>query len=54
MLTWPNTKVMRDALGRLELLVVTELYMTETAQIADIVLPMADPFERNQLVIRSR
>jgi len=53
MSTWPNTNVMREALGRLDFLVVSELYMTETARLADIVLPVADPFERTQLIVRS-
>ena len=53
MSTWPNTSVMREALGRLDFLVVSELYMTETARLADIVLPVADPFERTQLIVRS-
>ncbi len=53
MLTWPNTNVMREALARLDFLVVLELYMTETAKLADIVLPAADPFERTQLIVRA-
>jgi anaerobic selenocysteine-containing dehydrogenase len=53
LLTWPNTNAMRQALSRLELLVVSELYMTETAKLAHILLPVADPFERDQLVRRS-
>jgi anaerobic selenocysteine-containing dehydrogenase len=53
MLTWPNSHVMREALSQLELLVVSELYMTETARLAHIVLPVADPFERDQLILRS-
>ncbi len=51
--TWPNTKVMRQALNALDFLVVSDLYMTETAELADIVLPAADPFERTQLIVRS-
>ncbi len=53
MLTWPNSTLMSEALRRLDLLVVAELYMTETAQLADIVLPVADPFERDQLIVRT-
>ncbi|MBN1180246.1 MAG: molybdopterin-dependent oxidoreductase [Anaerolineae bacterium] len=53
MLTWPNTAAMRDALEALDFFVVLDLYMTETARLADLVLPMADPFEQTQLVIRS-
>jgi anaerobic selenocysteine-containing dehydrogenase len=53
MATWPNTNVMQEALRRLDFLVVSDLYMTPTAQMAHIVLPVADPFERTQLVVRS-
>jgi anaerobic selenocysteine-containing dehydrogenase len=52
MLTWPNTAIMRKALGQLDFLVVMDLYMTPTARLADIVLPAADSFERDQLVVR--
>jgi anaerobic selenocysteine-containing dehydrogenase len=53
MLTWPNTNVMQKALASLDFLVVSDLYMTETAKMADIVLPAADPFERTQLIVWS-
>jgi anaerobic selenocysteine-containing dehydrogenase len=53
MLTWPSTQQLHTALDRLELMVVMDLYMTPTAAQADIVLPMADPFERTQLITRS-
>jgi NADH-quinone oxidoreductase chain G len=35
----PNGKAIRDALGNLDLLVVQDIFMTETAEIADVVLP---------------
>ncbi len=41
---------MRDALARLDLLAVLDLYMTPTAQMASIVLPAASAYEKTQLV----
>ena len=37
----------RDALGNLDLLVVHELFQTETAQLADVVLPAACAYEKD-------
>src|SRR5712672_3367911 len=37
----------KDRLGKLELLVVQDLFLTETAQLADIVLPTASAYEKN-------
>jgi len=53
LLTWPNADVMRESLDHLDLLVVLELYMTETAKMADFVLPVADQFEKTQLIVKS-
>ncbi len=36
-----------DRLGKLDLLVVQDLFLTETAQLADIVLPAAAAYEKN-------
>jgi assimilatory nitrate reductase catalytic subunit len=36
----PNVQTVRDALGRLDLLVVSDFFLSETAQAADIVLPV--------------
>ena len=36
----PNVQTVRDALGRLELLVVSDFFLSETAKAADIVLPV--------------
>ena len=38
-LTWPNSHKVRQVLERLDLLVVSDLFMTETAKLADIFLP---------------
>src|SRR4029077_14794012 len=36
-----------DRLGKLDLLIVQDLFLTETAQLADIVLPAAAAYEKN-------
>lgn len=46
--TYPNTKMIVEALKKLDLLVVHELFMTPTAQLADIVLPAAANLERDE------
>lgn len=38
-LTWPNTGRVKEAFSKLDLLVVSDLFMTETARLADIFLP---------------
>ena len=38
---------MKDRLGKLEFLVVQDLFLTETAQLADVVLPTASAYEKN-------
>jgi len=40
----------RESLGQLELLIVQELFLTETAQLADIVLPAASAYEKDGTV----
>ena len=44
----PNTKRVGEALGKLDLLVVNDLFMTETAAIADYVLPGATFYEKGE------
>jgi len=44
---YANTKMVMDALMSLDFFVVTDLFMTETAKIADIVLPVASWMERS-------
>jgi anaerobic selenocysteine-containing dehydrogenase len=46
--TWPNTKKFEKALRKLEFLVVMDLFMTDTAKLADIVLPAASFLERDE------
>jgi anaerobic selenocysteine-containing dehydrogenase len=48
--TWPNSRRVGEAFQRLDLMVVMELFMTPTAEIADIVLPAASPLEKTQLI----
>jgi len=48
-LTWPNSNKVRQAFQKLELLVVSDLFMTETAGLADIFLPAASLLERKIL-----
>ena len=49
LLTWPNAKKVREALMKLEFLVVADLFMTPTAQLADVVLPVASWLEYNDV-----
>jgi anaerobic selenocysteine-containing dehydrogenase len=48
-LTWPDSDKVRRALGKLDLLVVSDLFMTETARLADVFLPAAAFLERKIL-----
>ena len=48
-MTNPNTPKVRKALGSLDLFVVRDLFMTETAELADYVLPAASFLERVEL-----
>ncbi len=47
--TNPNTEKVEKALGSLDLLVVNELFMTRTAQLADYILPAATFLERSEI-----
>ena len=48
-LAWPDTQKTKKAFQKLDLLVVMDLFMTETAQLADIVLPCSSSLERQGL-----
>ena len=47
--TWPNTAKVKQALSKLEFLVVMDIFMTATAEMADIVLPACTFLERYNL-----
>lgn len=49
MTQWPNTSKVKRALEKLELLVVMDIFMTQTAKLAHIVLPAASCFEKTEL-----
>jgi anaerobic selenocysteine-containing dehydrogenase len=49
-LTWPDSQKVVRALEQLELLVVSDLFMTETAQMADIFLPAAAFLEKKAVM----
>ena len=46
---WPGSDFMREALKKLDFFVDVELFMTDTAKLADIVLPACTSFERSEL-----
>jgi len=46
---WPGSDAMREALKKLDFLVDVELFMTDTARLADIILPACTSFERTEL-----
>ncbi|HEY9086080.1 MAG TPA: molybdopterin-dependent oxidoreductase [Candidatus Tyrphobacter sp.] len=43
----PSVNVVREALGRIPFVVATELFMTETAELATLVLPAKGAFEKS-------
>ncbi len=45
--TEPNTRLVRDAMRALDFVVVSELFMSETARLADVVLPAAGALEKD-------
>jgi len=49
LMTMPNAERLSDALQQLELLVVTDIYLNETASLANYVLPATSPLQRPDL-----
>lgn len=49
LLTWPNAEKLKRALGSLEFFAVADHFLTETASLADIVLPAATFLHTNEL-----
>jgi formate dehydrogenase len=49
LMTMANADRLREAFGQLELLVVTDIYLNETASLAHYVLPATSPLERPDL-----
>lgn len=47
MLSDPDTNHVRDALEKLDLLIVQDIFLTETAELADVVLPACSYAEKN-------
>ena len=50
LLTWPNSNRLKDAFKKLDLIVVIDHFMTETARFADIFLPAATFLERDDIL----
>ena len=46
---FPDTEYVKKALGKLDFFVDADLFMTDTAKFADIVLPACTSFERGSL-----
>lgn len=46
---WPGSDFMRESLKMLDFLVDVDLFMTDTARLADLVLPACSSFERSEL-----
>lgn len=44
--SWPDSKKIKKALAKLDMLVVVDLFMSETAELAEIVLPACSCMER--------
>ena len=47
LMTDPNTMHIRKAMEQLDILIVQELFMSATAEMADVVLPASSYFEKN-------
>jgi len=53
-LTWPNSSRVVEALKKLEFVVVMDLFMTPTAELAHLVLPAAGPLGKKDFCIDNR
>ncbi|MFC1824546.1 molybdopterin-dependent oxidoreductase [Thermodesulfobacteriota bacterium] len=51
---WPGSDFMQESLKKLDFLVDVDLFMTDTARMADIVLPACSSFERSELKFYAR
>jgi anaerobic selenocysteine-containing dehydrogenase len=51
-LMWPHSQKVKEALKRLELLVVHDVFMTPTAKLAHIILPAANFLEKTELYVK--
>ena len=49
LLTWPNSSKVKKGLERLDFLVVMDVFMTSTAELANVVLPACTYWERTEL-----
>lgn len=48
---WPGSDYMRDSLKKLDFMVAVDLFLTDTAKLADLVLPACSSFEKSDLRI---
>ena len=48
---WPGSDHMKAAVEKLDFLAVADLFMTDSARLADIVLPVCSSFERSELKV---
>jgi anaerobic selenocysteine-containing dehydrogenase len=53
-LTWPNTNKVKQGFEKLDLLLVVDIFMTETAKLADIVLPGTTFLEREDVRVYAK
>lgn len=49
LITWPNSEKLREGIENTDFVAVMDLFMTETAEAADLVLPAASFLEREEL-----
>lgn len=48
---WPASDLMKEALEKVEFYVDVDLFMTDSAKLADVVLPASSSFEREELMM---